>query len=1645
MIIQHNLAAQNVMTQFGITNDNLKKATERLSSGYKINRAADNPAALAISEKKRAQIRGLNRAAKNAEDGISFVQTGDGAMSQTGALLHRMRELAVQALNDGVLQRDDQAALQMEFDQLQSEIDRVNDQTEFNKKMVFEHYADNYSVIEGNRVWSQNQLHNIDSSNSSLTVKYITVAEDGTETEKETTLTIPEGRYTTQELMDEMDDVVTALGEGADGLYLEYTDGHTCNMVLQDGKEIKDVSGGLSYLFFDSFGGNTSGALIGTTIFYPGNPLMVKTGKNDELHFRIEFFDGTSKDIDITVAEDGYTQTDMIKYLNEYTLADGKKLKDYGMEAKPYGSASIQIGGDTGLITGLKGNMFEIDTEHYDSVFYDNVKYGSVTEVPAIFTGADVLNRQDLYHSKFNITSGVNDTLKIRVDGGNWEEIKLDAGSYDIEGLNGMVEELQKKLDAKNLGITVSSHNVSGVKAPNGNIHTFYGLTLTGSTIGKGGKIEFDVPNSSAYETLFVKRKYTDIGVSHTSVSGLWSYSGSAHVTGGRIFDAVSDFPITFSKDKNNNSFTLDVTEQGKPAQKKTIELNGTYGDMTDLIKAVQEQIDNAGYKGKIEVSSYGSRIRLSAAPGNETVAKVNVAKNSTDGYNVLFVGETISWPAVTETTLQPIKPGADGKIVFTDTNNRLTVDVGAETRTVIVPPGSYTPEKLEEILNGPDSALKGKDNEGENSHLSNSIGGSTVSVYTPQPAKDEPFKNTTVPGTGGKGDGSTQVKDGTAATHTLGGTLPATTVITAGVNDKFSINVNGKTYDITLDKKNGGYSQSALAAHLQDKINAAASGANQVRVTVSSGHLKFETVSKGKDMSITTDGYSSTFLTSINTNKTKAYITTGSLPSNLFPFTLGSTNNKFTIKIDGKDTSVTLPSNPAGKTAYESITDIKNELNTLLTPKGVTVSAYGSGLKFERATAGSGSVSLDSNNSGTAGAFLFKTPATSTMSPITIPKKVGTKDGTVKYSVTLGGKTYTATLTNTSTTDTKTYTAAQLKTALDGAVWKLNDTGAAQKPSDLGFTTSVVGSQIRFTTTARGSGQTIRAGAKSGPIITTTPTIEAVVKKNSDGTISVGLKSKSYFTPRPYNKAAVLQPKGSTSTVAPPTTNTRNFTTRKYKLTTRRPISLPASVNITEENKNLNFTYRYHDGTEREIKIELDAGRSYTRAQLQQALQAKLDAAIEGDAVPPRPGEGPKVTVGNQITLESKSDGRYNIINLNGGFYEQVMKGTETRSKNERAINSDGHLVVDDVYIAGRKDIRNKSTRIEKGENDELTMDITINGNVTTLQMTLDPGTYSSDSLVKHIQKKLAEQLKANNLPENMVLAGVGVFDSGVEGTDDKNSLFFYLNKKLELDPGTYGIDHLGGKALFSIFYKTDGDPIPAYIAGTKDISDGAEVKAGENKFSVEVDGKPYDFEIKPGVYKTAEALADAVDAALKEVPDSCLKAGLSGNSLKISYTKLGEHKIGNIQGPMKMSVFYKSTGRYDEEVDEWLQIGANDGQGVELKRFSVSTLSMGINSIAISQPKYANKALNRIDDALKYLSSRRSLYGALENRLEYAVKVDEITAENTQSSESLDRDADMASEMVQYAKANILQQVGLSILSQANQSTQSVLSLLG
>ena len=131
MLVQHNLQAANTNRQLGITTSAQAKSTEKLSSGYKINRAADDAAGLSISEKMRSQIRGLNKASSNAQDGVSLVQTAEGALNETHSILQRMNELATQAAN-GTNTSVDRSAIRAELDQLTSEINRIQSTTQFN-------------------------------------------------------------------------------------------------------------------------------------------------------------------------------------------------------------------------------------------------------------------------------------------------------------------------------------------------------------------------------------------------------------------------------------------------------------------------------------------------------------------------------------------------------------------------------------------------------------------------------------------------------------------------------------------------------------------------------------------------------------------------------------------------------------------------------------------------------------------------------------------------------------------------------------------------------------------------------------------------------------------------------------------------------------------------------------------------------------------------------------------------------------------------------------------------------------------------------------------------------------------------------------------------------------------------------------------------------------------------------------------------------------------------------------------------------------------------------------------------------------------------------------------------------------------------
>ncbi len=138
MRINHNLMALNTNRQLSIVNGNTSKSMEKLSSGYRINRAGDDAAGLSISEKMRAQIRGLDQASRNAQDGISLIQTAEGALNETHSILQRMRELVVQGGNLGTNESEDLTAIDDEIKALQEELNGISERTEFNGKKLLD-------------------------------------------------------------------------------------------------------------------------------------------------------------------------------------------------------------------------------------------------------------------------------------------------------------------------------------------------------------------------------------------------------------------------------------------------------------------------------------------------------------------------------------------------------------------------------------------------------------------------------------------------------------------------------------------------------------------------------------------------------------------------------------------------------------------------------------------------------------------------------------------------------------------------------------------------------------------------------------------------------------------------------------------------------------------------------------------------------------------------------------------------------------------------------------------------------------------------------------------------------------------------------------------------------------------------------------------------------------------------------------------------------------------------------------------------------------------------------------------------------------------------------------------------------------------
>lgn len=430
MRIQANLAALNTHNRMKANQTNLSKTLEKLSSGYQINRAADDAAGLTISENMRAQIRGLMRANLNAQDGLSYVETSDAVMQEAVQTVQRMRELTIQSLND-TLTKEDRMTIQKELNALKESINSMSEDTRYNGSLkAVETYHVDHAMLEGIRRFDGPVLIEPginDALSFSANGETVSIA-------------IPLGKYDSiEELADTMD---TLLAGKKPTIVLSITDNRCLAAQVDQSLEIAQIKGAGSSLFFDYEIGNKPGMIIGTTDFSTGNgKLRITAGQNDKLSLYI----GPTNRIQMTFPPGDYTRDEVIDFMNGY-------LQGTGAEAFAYGDKNISIASDTFSVTGLNGNMFKVDV--HTSVLYDNVFYGNVSKSRSSFYGA----------AQIGSTVTLPDDSSFLISGRTRDNMPLDLTINLVGTGEGpktftqgeLVQHIQNQVDAANLDVTVS-------------------------------------------------------------------------------------------------------------------------------------------------------------------------------------------------------------------------------------------------------------------------------------------------------------------------------------------------------------------------------------------------------------------------------------------------------------------------------------------------------------------------------------------------------------------------------------------------------------------------------------------------------------------------------------------------------------------------------------------------------------------------------------------------------------------------------------------------------------------------------------------------------------------------------------------------------------------------------------------------------------------------------------------------------------------------------------------------------------------------------------------------------------------------------------------------------------------------------------
>ncbi len=624
LVIRHMSSSQQVIDAQLSTDKKRKKASERLSSGYRINRAADDAAGLAVSEKLRSIRRGLKQGLRNIDDGINYVRTVEGASQEIHNMLHRLKELAVESCN-GTYSDLDRAAMDLEYQQILDEIDQITGTADFNGVPLFEKHLSAFEMNEGDV--RHNSPVKINAKNDTLILGYTIDGE-----QKQYTVNIPRGTYSVEELADIID---TDLFENAPELIIGVNTENQLTMQSEGGC-IDYISGNASSLFYNTVIGSSDGYLLGVTFFrHDTTTLEVLAGKNDTFSFRVGNTDDTL--YTFTLDPGRYTYDQLIDAINGKLSGSGIPGN---IEAVPCendnGDRVIGLSCDS-TITGLAGNFIEIDG--IDSPIYDICKYGYIDNSQAVLAGTKRIP------SDLEIERGRNDyfvldlkwygddasakSTRLRIDLlSDGEDIRRYASPVDL------VNTIQKQLDDAGLPFTVTLNS-------NG------GLNIASDQYGDKCLVDLvtsDVPSPYMVYDLFDASTLVKV----EPAQGTATYTRA-------IFTAYKALtaPIYIPSSENTLSFdiTLSDDNQADISEKKVERIDivipdGSYSSTSALVQAMNDQIDNnyPSLADKLQFSiDTSNAIKLYAEGNNGSdVEKIDIVSSSS-AYKRLIAGTKYS------------------------------------------------------------------------------------------------------------------------------------------------------------------------------------------------------------------------------------------------------------------------------------------------------------------------------------------------------------------------------------------------------------------------------------------------------------------------------------------------------------------------------------------------------------------------------------------------------------------------------------------------------------------------------------------------------------------------------------------------------------------------------------------------------------------------------------------------------------------------------------------------------------------------------------------------------------------------------------------------------------------------------------------